>query len=173
MNPHTHRLLAELRDKTGKEYGKLVQKLLAIALLESEVEGLVDRSTQGIDLEVRIAGARHAFEVKTSETHQITLAKKDLEGLQRQVDEGAHTYVVVLFGGLLDEWLFVRYAPGELPSGKKLSAFQLRPFRDRELERRVRLPFEHAVEAHANTALIERQPGLDRVLAAYPARSLA
>ena len=173
MNPQTHRALEDLRNRTGKEYGKLLQKLLAIAFLDSEVDRLVDRCTQGIDLEVQIAGARLAFEVKTSEEDQISLGKKDLEGLQRQLDDGAEAYVAVLGGGLLDEWLFVRFSPGELPPGKKLSTFQLRPYRNRELEDRIRRPFEEAVARHANTAVYDRQAGLDRVLEGYPARGLA
>ena len=173
MKPHTHHLLSELREKTGKEYGKLVQKLLAIALLESHVDELVDRCTQGIDIEVKIAGRRYALEVKTSETDQIALARKDLEGLERQLRDGVEPYVAVLCSGLIDDWIFARYYPGELPSGKKLTAFRLRTYRDRELEDRVRGTFEKVVEQHANTAVYERQAGLDRVLARYAARGLA
>jgi hypothetical protein len=79
----------------------------------------------------------------------------------------------VLGGGLLDDWIFARHHPGELPSGKKLSTFELRPYRNRELENRIRSSFEQAVARHANTAVYDRQPGLDRVLATYPARGLA
>ena len=61
MTPQTYAKLAELRAKTGKEYGKLIQKLLAIALLETEVERLVERSIQGIDLDVTIAGRLFGF----------------------------------------------------------------------------------------------------------------
>jgi len=173
VNPQTHRYLEDIRGKTGKEYGKLLQKLLAIAFLETGVEQLVDRCTQGIDLEVRVGGARLAFEVKTCEEDQISLGKKDLDGLERQRSEGVEAYVAVLGGGLLDDWIFVRYHPGELPPGKKLSTFQLRPYRNRELENRIRSSFEEAVARHANTAVYDRQPGLDRVLAKYPARGLA
>ena len=133
MTPRTHARLAELREKTGKEYGKLVQKLLAIALLETEVECLVERSIQGIDLDVTIAGRRYGFEVKTCEDDEIRLGAKDHEGLKRQIAEGAEPYLVVLGGGLLAEWAFVRYHPGELPTGKNLSVFRLRPYRNRAL----------------------------------------
>lgn len=173
MNPQTHRILEDLRQRTGREYGKLLQKLLAIAFLDSGVDHLVDRCTQGIDLEVQLAGARYAFEVKTCEEDKILLGKKDLEGLKRQFDNGVEAYVAVLGGSLLDEWLFVRYYPNELPSGKKLNTFQLRPYRNRELEDRLRRPFEEAVARNANTAVYDRQAGLDRVLSTYPARGLA
>ena len=173
MKPQTHAKLIELREKTGKEYGKLVQKLLAIALLETEVERLVERSIQGIDLDVMIAGQRYGFEVKTCEEDEIRLGAKDHEGLKRQIAEGAEPYLAVLGGGLLAEWAFVRYHPGELPTGKNLSFFRLRPYRNRELERRVRAAFEQTIERHTTTAIYDRQSGLDKLLDAYPARKLA
>ena len=176
MKPHTYAKLADLREQTGMEYGKLMQKLLAIALLETDVESLVERSIQGIDLDLSIAGQRYAMEVKTCEGDAIRLGAKDLEGLERHLAEGAEgaePYLAVLFNGLLDEWIFVRYHPGEIPSGKNLSAFRLRPFRNRALERRVRSAFEQTVERHVTTAIYDRQVGLDRLLANYPARKLA
>jgi len=173
VTPRTHARLSELREKTGKEYGKLIQKLLAIALLETEVESLVERAIQGIDLDVTIAGRRYGFEVKTCETDEIRLGAKDLQGLERQIAEGAEAYLAVLGSGLLDEWMFVRYHPGEIPSGKNLSSFRLRPYRNHDLERRVRTAFDRAVERHTTTAIHDRQPGLDRLLSNYPARQLA
>lgn len=173
MNPHTYELLTELRERTGREYGKLVQKLLAIAFLESGVDELVDRCVQGIDLELKTGGRHIALEVKTTETAQVTLGRKDLEGLERQRKQGAEPYVAFLGGGLLDEWIFARYHPGELPAGKKIGAFRLRAYRDRELEGRIQSLFEAAVAQHVNVATFERQAGLDRVLAGYAARQLA
>ena len=138
-----------------------------------KAERLVERSIQGIDLDVTIAGQRYGFEVKTCEDDEIRLGAKDHEGLKRQIAEGAEPYLVVLGGGLLAEWAFVRYHPGELPTGKNLSVFRLRPYRNRELERRVRAAFEQTVERHATTAIYDRQLGLDKLLDAYPARQRA
>ena len=173
MNPATYRRLMEMRDKTDKEYGKLVQKILAIAFLETGAENLVERSIQGIDLDVTLAGTRYAFEVKTCEEDSLTLGKKDLAGLEREIASGAEAYIAVLAGSMLDEWLMVRYTPGEIPPAKKLSTFELRPYRNRELERRVESAFEDAVEKHAATAIYEKQKGLDKELERYPARALA
>jgi hypothetical protein len=173
MRPKTHQALQNLRSKAGKEYGKLIQKLLAIALLETDVEALVERSIQGIDLDVRIAGRAYAFEVKTSEGDDISLARKDLDGLERQRREGAQAYIAMLPGGRLGEWIFARYNPGELATGRKLSSFQLRPYRDRELEQRVHSAFEAVVEQHVAVAASDGQSGLDRVLEQFPARALA
>ena len=173
MNLQVHEKLRTLSAERGKEYGKLVQKLLAIALLDSGVECLIDRSTQGIDLEVKFAGRRLALEVKTCEGGSLSLGKKDLAGLDRQHADGLETYVPVLGDRSTDDWIFVRYVPGELPSAKQLSLFKLRAYRDRELETRIARTFERAVLEHAALASREGQGGLDRVLESYPARQLA
>ena len=173
MKPQIRRQLDQLSQRTGKEYGKLIQKLLGLAFLESGAEHLVESSIQGIDLQVRLAGIDHAFEVKTSEGPDITLAKKDLDGMTGHARQGHAVFVATLTSGLFTNWLFARFHPGELPAGKKLSAFQLRPYRSRDLERRITPAFESAVERYAELATTERQRGLDRILSGYPNRHLA
>ena len=61
MRLDVHRRLRDLSDKTGKEYGKLVLKLLAIAFLEAEAESVTDRCVQGIDLRLRCMAAAEAY----------------------------------------------------------------------------------------------------------------
>lgn len=173
MNADAHQKLRALSAERGKEYGKLVQKLLAIALLESGADALIDRSTQGIDLEVTVAGRQLALEVKTCEGGTLSLGKKDLDGLDRQHAEGLETYIPVLGDRSTDDWIFVRYTPGELPSAKQLSLFKLRAYRDHDLESRIAKEFERAVLKHAAVAAREGQSGLDGVLSGYSARKLA
>lgn len=168
MKYQTHLNLERLRTEVGREYGKLVQKLLAIAFLETDVEKLVERSTQGIDLELEIAGERYVFEVKTSESDSIRLGPKDLEGLDRYVADGARVYLAVLTNGPLEDWILARYTPGEFPAGKDLTSFPFRAHRDPGLERRILTAFERAVDAHLHTAITRRQGGLDEVLQHYP-----
>jgi hypothetical protein len=113
------------------------------------------------------------LEVKTCEGGSVTLGKKDLEGLDRQCAEGLEAYVPVLGDRATDDWIFVRYTPGEFPSAKQLSLFKLRAYRDRELETRITRAFEQAVLTHASVAARSGQNGLDGVLERYPARKLA
>jgi hypothetical protein len=157
-----------MRAEVGREYGKLVQKLLAIAFLETDVKKLVERSTQGIDLELEIAGERYMFEVKTSESDSIRLGPKDLEGLDRCVEEGAKVYLAVLTNGYLEDWILARYTPREFPAGKKLTSFPFRAHRDSDLEGRILTAFNRVVDAHVHTAIAERQSGLDELLHRYP-----
>lgn len=168
MQHETHAALADIRSKVGKEYGKLVQKLLAASFLDSQVEKLVERSTQGIDLEMVIAGETYAFEVKTSEGDSIRLGKKDIEGLDRLVELGQRVYIAVLPNGLLDEWIFARYYPGEILADTTLGSFCLRAYQDSALQQRIAVSFPAMVEKHANRAITRRQDGLNEVLALYP-----
>jgi Holliday junction resolvase len=169
MKLEVHQRLSELSAAAGKEYGKLVQKLLAIALLDAGAESLTDRSTQGIDLEATIKGKRRAIEVKTTESGAVSLGKKDLDGLAAREKEGARAYVAVLGNRFLDEWTFARFHAGELQPSQSYSVTQLRPYRDRELERSVVKPFADAVLKHADAAARGGQSALDEVLAAHPA----
>lgn len=168
MKRNTYEKLALLSSETDKEYGKLVQKLLAVAFLETDVKKLVERSIQGIDLELEIAGERYVFEVKTSQAGSIRLGAKDLQGLDRYVEDGAKVYIAVLTTGPFEDWIFARYTQGEFPAAKDLSSFSFRAHRDRNLEERIANSFDRVVDEHTHTAITRRQGGLDDVLMQYP-----
>ncbi len=167
MQHETHQKLGEIRASVGMEYGKILQKMLAISLLETKVESLVERSVQGIDLEMVIGGETCAFEVKTSEGDTIKLSRKDIEGLDRQVEAGNRAYIVVLTNGPLDELIFARYHPGEIPLGKELSSFFFRAYQEPELQQRIKSTFPVVVDKYAQTAVEGRQGGLDKILEQY------
>ncbi|HTF86949.1 MAG TPA: hypothetical protein VK843_00975 [Planctomycetota bacterium] len=169
MKLEVHERLTGLSAASAKEYGKLVQKLLAIAFLEAGAESLTDRSTQGIDLELVIRHKSRAIEVKTSESGSVSLGKKDLEGLAAREEGGAQAYVAVLGNRFLDEWTFARFHKGELQAQQSYSITQLRPYRDHDLEKLIAKTFPEAVLKHADAAASRGQPALDEVLAGYPA----
>jgi len=169
MKRNTYEKLALLSSETDKEFGKLVQKLLAAAFLETDVQKLVERAIQGIDLEFEIAGERHVFEIKTSQSNTIRLGSKDLQGLDRYFADGAKVYIAVLTTGPFEDWILARYTPGEFPAGKDLSSFAFRAHRDRALEERIASAFDRMVDEHTHTAITRRQGGLDEVLQKYPA----
>jgi Holliday junction resolvase len=168
MNLDVHRRLAELSAESDKEYGKLVQKLLGIAFLDAGADALTDRSTQGIDLELELDGVAYALEVKTTEGGKIRLGAKDVDGLAAREQGGARAYVAVLGSRLVDDWLFARFHPHELAPAQTYSVTQLRPYRDRRLERVVLDTFPRAVLAHVPVAVARGQKGLDEVLARHP-----
>jgi len=167
MRLEVHRRLHHICDETGKEYGKLVQKLLAIAFLNAGAQHVIERSIQGIDLEVTFNGVRLAFEVKTTEDGSARLVKKDLEGLLARSQEGAETYLAVLGTRLLDGWYFARFYPGEF-TDQKYSLTHIRPYRNTTLEQAISEPFATAVLEHASVAL-RGQTALNKVLETYNA----
>lgn len=168
MKLEVHQRLNGLAAAAGKEYGKLVQKLLALALLDAGAEALTERSTQGIDLEFDFRGKKRAIEVKTTESGAVSLGKKDLDGLLAREQGGARAYVAVLGNRFLDEWLFARFHAGELAPSQSYSITQLRPYRDQDLERAVARTFPDVVLKHADAAASRGQPALDEVLAIHP-----
>lgn len=169
MKPAVHRRLSELSEAAGKEYGKLAQKLLALAFLEAGAESLTERSTQGIDLEVRLDGRDLALEVKTCEASTLRLGKKDLAGLAAREAEGRAAHLAVLGSRLIDEWIVARFFPGELAPSQTRYLLELRPYRVPALESRISAPFESAVLAHAAAAASWGQRALDEVLRGHAA----
>ena len=167
MDRLTRSSLNHLADETEKEYGKLVQKLLALALLEAGANALIERSIQGIDLEFDLAGQTYGLEVKTSTSQAVRLSAKDVSGLDRLVEQGMEVRLAVLLGGPLEDWIMAGYYPKEFAPGKDYTSFRLRPYRDPELEVRIARPFAEVVERHLQTAVTQRQGGLDRILASY------
>ena len=80
-----YRHLKKLWQASEKEYGKLIQKLLAIAFCKAGAVRLMERSTQGIDLEVTLPDERRiALEVKTAQDRSVKVGEKDLDGLASQ-----------------------------------------------------------------------------------------
>ena len=177
MRLDVHRRLAEIAAAQGKGYGKLVQKLLAIAFLKAGAERVTERSVQGIDLEVTLVGGRDiALEVKTSEpgaSGDVSFGKKDIQGLVARAEQGYAPYFAVLGNRLLDEWVLAHHEPGELEPGSTYSPTRLRPYRDRELEGLIAVPFAEAVGRHAGRAAEGGQGALDAVLRGYDAFRIA
>ena len=177
MKLEVHRRLGEIGAAQGKEYGKLVQKLLALAFLEAGATRITERSIQGTDLEVTLAdGRKIALEVKTSEpgaSGKVEFGKKDVQGLEAREEAGYAAYFAVLGNRLLDDWLFVRHAPGEIQTGTAYSPTRLRPYRARDLEEVVADTFAAAVARHGGTAAEGGQGALNEILRGYEAFRLA
>ena len=166
MKLETRDRLRRLREASDKEYGKLVQKLLAIALLEAGGKDLTERSIQGVDLTVTLGDRKIALEVKT--THgAVKFGKKDLDGLLSRVAEGYEPFFAVLGTELLDEWIFARYHDDELKANQDLSPTRLRPYRDRELEALVSGPFDAALARHVDAAIDGGQTALTEIIKGY------
>ncbi len=173
MNPDTHAKLDELAATQGMEYGKLVQKLLAIAFCEAGATRVTERSIQGIDLEVVLNNVKVALEVKTAQSDKVRFGKKDIDGLDARRAEGFLPYFAVLGPALLDEWVFAQCFPAEIQAQRDYSIIQLRAYRDTALEATVSATFPTAVSNHSAAAAQGGQAALNQVLHNYACFSVA
>ena len=174
MKHEVYRRLSELSEASDKEYGKLMQKLLAIAFCKAGAIRLVEHSTQGIDLEVTLPDERRiAVEVKTAQDESVKFGKKDLDGLANQAEAGLEPYLALLGSQLLDEWILARCHAGEINPNQQYRLTQLRAYRDKELEDLIRGHFDEAVLEYTNLPETNRQGALDEVLRGFACVSIA
>jgi hypothetical protein len=169
MNHDVHRKLKEIATARGVEYGKLVQKLLAIAFCEAGATQVTDRGVQGIDLEVTLADGRSTvLEVKTAQEGSVKFGVKDIDGLAARASRDVLPYFALLGARLVDEWIFARLPSStEIRATREYSLTRLRAYRDPSLEDVVRATFPAAVLKHAVVAIEQGQGGLDEVLRDY------
>lgn len=173
MKYETWRTLQTIRDRQGSEYGKLVQKLLALALLEAGADRITDRAVQGIDIEVQLSGRKLALEVKTTEKSTISVGQKDLDGLASRREEGYETMLAVLGGRLMDEWMFLPVPGSDLKPNAIVDLVYLQPFVDQPLGDLIEVHFVSAVDRYGVLACDGGQAALNEVLVKQPAYALA
>lgn len=174
MNFDVHRKLKELASAQDTEYGKLIQKLLAIAFCEAGAARVTDRSVQGIDLEIILRDGRGlALEVKTSQAGKVRFGKKDIDGLAARADEGLLPYFALLGPRLTDEWIFAQCMPAEIRPQRDYPLTQLRAYRDINLEEIIRDTFPAAVISHTASAISGGQGALNKILEGYSCYAVA
>lgn len=163
MKARVYECLKKLHGRHGpREYGKLCQKLLAIAFRLAGCQHIVERGVQGVDIDVRQAsGEKYAIEVKTTEDLYIAFGQKDVDALQKRRQDGYQPLLGVLQLNSLYEWHFAKattFQPG------RLLIERLRPYRLRDLESLLEPYFDQAVLRHFDGALQGSQAYLDRIL---------
>lgn len=94
----TKALLEKIHRAHPKEFGKVVQKLLALAFARVGYQVVEERAVQGVDIDMidKATGERFSLEVKTSQGGDIYLTTKDIEGLERRSLDHYATYYAVL-----------------------------------------------------------------------------
>lgn len=155
--------LKHLHTRHGaREFGKIVQKLLAIGFRFAGFDHVVERGVQGVDVDaVGKPGERYATEVKTTQKEAVPFATKDINGLAARQQDGYHPLLAVLRLAPLSELFLVHTAT--LRCGR-LQIASLRPYRFHELEGRLQPCFVRAVLEHFEGALTGSQIYLDGVL---------
>ncbi len=81
-----------------KEFGKIVQKLLALTLIDLGYVLVEERAVQGVDIDViaRESGERYSLEVKTTQGNEFIVGAKDVNGLISRQTDGYETFYAVL-----------------------------------------------------------------------------
>lgn len=98
--------LKQIRDKHGpKEFGKVAQKLLGMALCRLCFE-VKERSVQDVDIEAVKNELKYWLEVKTTDKDEAPIGEKDVSGLKQCVLlHGGVTGYAILKVSLLSDWI--------------------------------------------------------------------
>jgi Holliday junction resolvase len=103
-------MLKRIEGRWPCDFPKIIEKLLAISF--DPVRGgfgVVNRSVQGVDIEMIREGNKFALEVKTTTGCTILVDTKDVEGLrQKEKNDGYAPLIGVLKVGLLQDWVIAR-----------------------------------------------------------------
>ncbi|MFW6116897.1 MAG: hypothetical protein ACOC6F_04140 [bacterium] len=161
----TFERLQRLQTRFGpRVFGKIVQKLLALALYAAGFEYVVERGVQGVDIDAAMPdGRKYAIEVKTTGGEGVSLSEDNIEALKDRSKDGYCPLVAVLRMQMFEAWLFAaiplrRLRPGPLPVGT------LRAYRLYELEAAIGPAFEIVITQHCRGVLSGGEHYLSDVL---------
>lgn len=173
VDTNTFKYLQQIHYKFGPGvFGKIAQKLLAIAFYESGFQHVVERGVQGVDIDAATGEAkRYALEVKTTEGRSVSISEENIDALKDRIKDGYTALVAVLRMQMFEDWVFAaiplsRLHPGSYP----LSI--LRPYRLRELESYVCPIFERVVDQHLTGVLARGEHYLLEILTQKRAEQL-
>ena len=98
LNSSVRAALRRIQSKHATEFGKVIQKILALSLIDMGYRLVEERTVQGVDIDIvhGETGSKKAIEVKTCLHREVSIAPKDIDGLHRRIDDGYEAYVAVL-----------------------------------------------------------------------------
>lgn len=162
MDTQVYRLLSDLHARwRPREFGKIVQKLLALGFHYAGFAHIVERGVQGVDVDAAAQAERYTTEVKTTTSPSIVFGTKDLLGLRSRQCDGYTPLLAVLRLTPLSDLILAQ--PLQLKCGR-VQIENLRPFRCDSLETRIQPCFAKAVSDHFDGTYKGSQFYLDRVL---------
>jgi hypothetical protein len=161
MKTNTYKNLMTLHGCFGdREFGKVCQKLLALAYCEAGF-AVVERGVQGVDIDAVRGGERYTTEIKTTTKTEVTFATKDQRSLDDRRRDGYQPILGVLRLAPLADWFLVNSSALE-PSVYLIDS--LRPYRLLGLEDELRPHFDAVVEHRFQQTLCNGQKFLDSCL---------
>jgi len=163
MKTETYERLKCLHDKYGpQEFGKICQKLLAIAFQMAGYNHIVERGVQGVDVDAGgESGEKYAIEIKTTITKSVNFEQKDVEGLQKRKADGYQPILAVLRLERFSDWIF---AKADIIRRGSIYIDSLRVYRLRELQKRICPFFDKVIKEYFEGARQEGQRYLNNIL---------
>lgn len=127
MEAKVFETLRRIRDKHGpSEFGKIAQKLLAVAFCRLSFE-VKERSVQDVDIEAVKDDLKYWLEVKTTDKDEVIIGEKDANGLnQCELLHGGVTGYAVLKIGLMADWI-IASSRNIKPGAVRVGRFSVRP----------------------------------------------
>jgi len=145
-----------------REFGKICQKLLAIAFQIAGYDHIVERGVQGVDVDAASNDkTKYAIEVKTTTSTAVCFEQKDADGLQGRKEDHYHPVLAALRLDILSDWIFAK-ADKIRPGSIYIDL--LRPLRMKELENEISHFFNQAVQKHYEGTVDGGQSYLDNIL---------
>ena len=165
MNIDTFQRLQQIKDKFGPGiFGKIAQKLLALAFYEAGYDHIVERGVQGVDIDVANNDAiRYAVEVKTTEGGSVPISEENINALKDRAKDGYAPVLAVLRMKMFEDWLFAAVPMKWLRPGSIVLS-RLRSYRLVSLETSICPKFEEVVNAHWSNVLARGENYLIQVL---------
>ena len=166
MRVRTFHRLHDIREKFGPGlFGKIAQKLLALAFYDAGYPDVVERSVQGVDIDVAdTRGKKYTVEVKTSDGDSISISQDNIDALRASVNNGYAPVIAALRMQMFEQWIFAGIPMDQIrPESIPLS--RLRAYRIDDLEASVNPAFETVVNQHFNDVLARGEHHLIQILA--------
>ncbi len=154
LSINTRAALGKLYDKHPTEFGKIIQKILALALKDLGYQLVEERTVQGVDIDIihTTTGEKKAIEVKTCLHREVSIGPKDTDGLSRRTGDGYRSYLAILSLPLSVSlgWLVV---PADGFEAGRYGVLSLNSRRDGKFSEAVNQVFERRFEAMADELL--------------------
>lgn len=140
-------IISQIQKRHVSESGKVIQKLLALAMTRLGYGFLEEREVQGVDIDVinRDTGEKHSFEVKTTVKREVQIGAKDLNGLKAREEDDYDTFIAVLCQPLCISEGWIICPASAMKVGSHRAAALVR-CRDDALSQRVNSAFPEVVE---------------------------
>jgi len=155
-----------MREKFGPSiFGKITQKLLALAFYDAGFSHVVERGVQGVDIDAaNLEGRRYTLEVKTTDGQSVPISEENIEALKDRAKDGYVPVIAALRVRMFEDWVFANIPLSQLRPGSLLFS-RLRAYRVGALETLVCPIFEVVVNQHSSSVLVGGERYLNDILA--------